>query len=118
MIMPPQMPPNDVPKNWVPRLAVGNWIWLVKEQEHAMVASTYCRFPLLSGRYRYGQLGIQMARNEAQGLRMLDIQKWDMTSDGRGMDGLPLVRPLKGHLLGLSQMLDPITCPVTGQLWE
>ena len=71
--------------NWLERLRKGNRVWLVKENKEAMVEWAY--EPPDPG-HSCGRIGI--------GRPWMD--SWYIDSNGNGIDGHPLMRPIEGEL--------------------
>ena len=99
---------TNPPANWMERLRKGHCVYLVKEQEMASVEFPY--EPAEPGT-RIGRIGIQ--RFGAYENRWLDIQSWYVSSEGLGLDGLPLMQPLVGNL---PDNPDPLPEPMVRRL--
>ncbi len=77
-------------ENWVERLRRNNKIWLVKENEYAVVEWEW--EPPEPG-HRSGRIGIHRAG------QTFSLQNWFVSADGCGIDGSRLFLPVEGHLL-------------------
>ncbi len=76
---------ENPPEDWVENLRHGCKVWLVKENK---VAEIIFPFEPPEPGYRSGYIG----------LKDIHIDRWHIDSNGRGFDGLPLMKPIKGHL--------------------
>lgn len=74
---------------WVDRLREDCWIWLVKENEPALVLLPYYPLPGNMGRIAF----MRVMRPET-----MHSHVWDVDNGGNGYDGQPLIRPCAGHL--------------------
>jgi hypothetical protein len=80
----------DPPDGWMRCLRSGNRIWLCKEKRTARIVVPFIP-PELS---RGGFCGDLVFRHEVADF----IDNWMVRPNGNGIDGRPLVRPMKGHL--------------------
>lgn len=80
-------------QNWLANLRQGNKVWLPKEQREAVVEWPY--EPPDPG-YKCGRIGIRLG--------LLD--SWFVDSNGRGIDGKPLMQPIEGEM-----PIDPAPLP-------
>jgi len=71
--------------NWLARLRHGNKVWLAKEQREAVVEWPY--EPPDPG-HKCGRIGIRLGH----------LDSWFIDSNGRGIDGKPLMQPIEGEL--------------------
>ena len=80
----------DPPEGWMRCLRSGNRIWLCKEKRTARIV-----VPFIPPEHSRGGLcGDLVFHHEVAGF----IDSWMVRPNGNGIDGLPLVRPMKGHL--------------------
>lgn len=82
-------------EDWLTRLRPNHFVWLVKEREFATIAFSY-EIPG-SGCF-FGQIGLEKLWicNGEWGTK--EIQKWFISPNGKGMDGSPLLLPVKDNL--------------------
>ncbi len=77
------------PENWMYCLREGNQVWLCKERRIATTASPY----IPSKYYGGGTCGkLFLAFDDYR------IDYWLVRDNGNGIDQVPLIRPIEGHL--------------------
>ena len=77
--------------DWLDRLRQGNWVWLVKEEEFAVIEWEW--EPPQPG-YITGRICIMRYQNDT----FTTQQTWFISNNGCGIDGSLLFLPVEGHL--------------------